>query len=142
MGSKLTLRRLRKWRTDRALRWVKPAYNHYSVIVWRRVNPRYQVDYDGVTENINAFQFVEIHYARYRWVAIIYQGLLGRSLWSDGFLQQRVEIIPPNYGRVIFRDVLAPEVSPYDYDGYPNVKGFDDVSDGPPVDYPKFVDRK
>jgi hypothetical protein len=129
MNSKLTLGRLRKWRTDSALRWVKPAYNKYSVIVWRRVNPRYQVDYDGVNENINAFQFVEIHYARYRWLAIIYQAILGRDKWSDGFKQQRVEIIPPNYQRVIFRDVLAPEVSPFDFDGYPSVKGFDDVND-------------
>jgi hypothetical protein len=127
MNTKLTLKRLRKWRTDNALRWVKPAYGKYSVIVWRRVNPRYRVEFDGVTDNINAFQFVEIHYARWRWLAIIYQALLGRDKWSDGFKQQRVEIIPPNYRRVIFRDVLAPEVSPFDFDGYPSVSGYDAV---------------
>lgn len=129
MTAKLMIRRLKKWRTDNALRWVKPAHNQYSVICWRRINPRYQVEYDGVHENINAFQFVEIHYARWRWLAIIYQLMLGRDKWSDGFKQQRVEIIPPNYGRVIFRDVLAPFVSEFDFDGYPSVKGFDDISD-------------
>lgn len=125
MNAKFMLRRLRKWRTDRVLAWVKPAHTHYSVIVWRRVNPRYNVTYDDVQENINDFQFVEIHYTRFVWIAILYQALLGRSKWSDGFRQQRVEIVPPNYGRVVFRDVLAPEVSPFDFDGYPTVKGFD-----------------
>lgn len=126
MNSALFLRRLKKWRTDRVLTWVKPAHNHYSIIVWRRINPRYRVE-GGDFDGLNDFQFVDIHYARWRWLAIIYQGILGRSKWSDGFRQQRVEIIPPNYGRIIFRDVLAPAVSPFDFDGYPDVDGYYDA---------------
>lgn len=123
-------KRLRKWRSDKVLRWVKPGTANYSVVVYRRVNPRYKMA-GGAFDHINDFQFVAIHYARWRWVTIVYQAVLGRDKWSDGFIQQVVTIYPPAYDRVIFRDVLTPEVSPYDFDGYPNVKGFDDVNDDP-----------
>lgn len=129
------LKRLRAFRSDRILRWVKPAKNHYMVIVWRRVNPRYDMsagvgagvdkDFDG----INDFQFISVDYTRTRLGAILVQLIHGRSHWSDGFRQQRVEIFPPDYGRVIFRDVLAPVVSPFDFDGYPDVPGYNDSGD-------------
>jgi len=128
MNAKLTLARLKKWRSDRVLVWVKPGVRNYSVVVYRRVNPRYKME-GGAFDGINEFQFVEIHYPRWRWLAIVYQAILGRDKWSDGFKQQIVTIFPPGYGRAIFRDVLTPETSPYDFDGYPNVKGFDDVND-------------
>ena len=131
MNVKLTLRRLKKWRTDAALRWVKPGYTLYSVVVYRRVNPRFKVAYDGISEDINEFQFVAVHYARWRWIAEVYVLLLGREKWSDGFKQQVVTIYPPNYRRPLIRPggLLTPVTSPFDFDGYPSVKGFDDVND-------------
>ena len=87
-------KRLRKWRSDKVLVWVKPATGRYAIIVWRRVNPRYAMsggDFDG----INEFQFVEVSYARTSMGAIICQAMLGRDKWTDGFTQQYVEIVEP-----------------------------------------------
>lgn len=141
MNAKLKLARLKKWRSDRVLRWVKPGTNNYQVVVYRRVNPRYKMK-GGAFDDINEFHLVEVHYARWRWLAIIYQALLGRATWSDGFKQQLVTIYPPNYRLPLIRPggLLTPVTSPYDFDGYPSAKGFDDVNDDP--DYFHTVDME
>ena len=112
------IKRVRKWRTDKILAWVKPGKRKYTIVVYRRINPRYEFeggDFDGVNE----FRFIAMDYARTRLGALIVQMFFGRDSWSDGLRQQKVVIFPPDYGREIFRDVLAPATYPFEFDGYP-----------------------
>lgn len=108
------LKRLRKFRSDRALAWVKPATKQYSVIVWRRINPRYQME-GGEFDDVNTLQFVSVDYTRTYIGALLVQLLHGREQWTDGYKQQKVEIIRPGYRRPIFVNCVPPEVSILDF---------------------------
>ena len=112
------IKRVRKWRTDKILAWVKPGKRKYTIVVYRRINPRYEFeggDFDGVNE----FRFIAMDYARTRLGALIVQMFFGRDSWSDGLRQQKVVIFPPDYDREIFGDGLTPATYPFEFDGYP-----------------------
>ncbi len=113
------IKRVRKWRTHKLLVWVKPGTRKYTIVVYRRINSKYQLEFDAVSDDINRLQFVELTYARTRLGAIFAQLMYGRDKWSDGVRQQVVTIYPPSYPRVIFRSVLTPEVSEFEFEEYP-----------------------
>lgn len=119
--TKLGLRRLRKWRSDRVLHWVFPSLNHYSVVTWRRVNPRYRMS-GGDFDTINEFAIADVSFCRTRLGANLVQLIVGREQWTDGFREQVVEIVEPNTSKldpptVSFNDYPTPP----DPDLIPNV---------------------
>ena len=140
-NAKLAIRRLRRLRSDRVLRWVFPSVKQYTIATWRRVNPRYDMsggDFDG----INEFQLVEVQYARTRLGAIFVQAIMGRDKWTDGFRQQVIEIIEPGDKLGYVLKWTPPSVS---FDDYPTSDKPDlipDVDENPYADKvpPKFVE--
>ncbi len=122
--AKLVLRRLRKYRSDRALRWVFPSLNHYTVITWRRVNPRYAMTsgvgrgVDQKFSDINCWNLASVTFCRTHIGAIGVQLLMGREQWTDGFRQQIVIIKSPGSEYLIpptgvwFSDCPAPWPDP------------------------------
>ena len=80
--------------SDRVLHWVFPSLNHYSVVTWRRVNPRYRMS-GGDFDTINEFAIADVSFCRTRLGANLVQLILGREQWTDGFREQVVEIIEP-----------------------------------------------
>ncbi len=118
MNSSLLFRRLKKWRSDRLLAWVFPHAINYTVVTWRRINPRYDMSY-GDFKGINDWAIADVSFRRTHLGALLVQFIMGRPVYSDGFRQQVVIITEPR------ADYLKPpDTSAYDFDGYPTVAGY------------------
>ena len=132
--AKFVIKRLRKFRSDRVLRWVFPSANKYMVLTWRRVNPRYDIS-GGDFDDINKWQLVKINFAHTRIGVILIELISGRiksrPKWSDGFRQQVVEIIPKGVERYkrIFVTLRRPTIDFNDYPTCLNTDLLSNVSD-------------
>ena len=118
--------RVRRFKGERLLKWVFPSVNHYTVITWRRVNPRYNME-GGDFTNINCWNLADLTFCRTHIGAIWVQLLMGREKWTDGFRQQVVIISNPGSEYLIPpRDIS--------FDDYPTPPNPDLIPD---VEYPR-----